>query len=137
MYQLLLIATLCQPADALQPENVKPGPHDWLIKNETIVSLHKEVNLHRARSGLPPVAIDTNMCLAAQRHAVYMSNYGFMHSGLPYMEIINQSHPNAQGAVYSWAASPPHNGIMLSNATSVGFGYALRGGYPYWVGVFR
>lgn len=138
------------PADALMPSNVTAesvqaekaeapveGPHDWLIKNETIVKLVELTNQHRARMGAGPVVLDTQMCLAAQRHATWMANGGgFQHSGLPYMEIIYQSVTTPESAIQGWVASPPHHGIMLSGSR-VGFGYMVRNGYPYWVGVFR
>jgi hypothetical protein len=115
----------------------KPGPHDWLIKNENIVRLVSRTNQHRAQMGLGPVVLDTQMCLDAQRHATWMASTGaFQHSSLPYMEIIFQGVGTPEGAVQGWIASPAHHGIMLSGSR-VGFGYQLRGGYPYWVGVFR
>jgi len=139
------------PVDALLPSNVQVetvraekvaaeaevGPHDWLIKHETILKLVELTNQHRARMGVGPVVLDTQMCLDAQRHAKWMSDFGgFQHSGLPYMEIIYQSVQTPEHAIQGWIASPPHHGIMLSG-TRVGFGYMIRNGYPYWVGVFR
>jgi uncharacterized protein YkwD len=140
-----------EPTDALTPSNGRvetvrvekiatkeeEGPHDWLIKHDTIVKLVELTNQHRARMGVGPVVIDTQMCLDAQRHATWMANYGgFQHSGLPYMEIIYQSVTSPENAIQGWIASPPHHGIMLSGSR-VGFGYMVRNGYPYWVGVFR
>ena len=113
------------------------GPHDWLVKHETILKLVELTNQHRGRMGLGPVVLDTQMCLDAQRHATWMSNFGgFQHSGLPYMEIIYQAVGTPEHAIQGWVASPAHHGIMLSG-TRVGFGYMNRNGYPYWVGVFR
>src|SRR5262249_51070602 len=78
-----------QPADALAPVNgpiatvraekvitEEAGPHDWLIKHETILKLVELTNQHRARMGVGPVVLDTQMCLDAQRHATWMANYG-------------------------------------------------------------
>jgi hypothetical protein len=114
------------------------GPHDWLIKHETILKLVELTNQHRARMGVGPVTLDTQMCLDAQRHANWMANGGgFQHSGLPYMEIIYQSVTTPESAIQGWIASPPHHGIMISGSTKVGYGYMVRNGYPYWVGVFR
>lgn len=141
-----------EPVDALNPHNAEvvevrtnkivveepAGPHDWLIKNESILRLLAATNQHRAQMGLAPVTLDTQMCLDAQRHAGWMAATGaFQHSGLPYMEIIFHGVQTPEAAVQGWIASPPHHGIMISGATQVGFGYQLRGGYPYWVGVFR
>ena len=139
------------PIDALTPTNGRVetirtlkvviheagGPHDWLIKHETILKLVELTNQHRGRMGIGPVVLDTQMCLDAQRHAKWMSDFGgFQHSGLPYMEIIYQSVTTPETAIQGWIASPPHHGIMLSG-TRVGFGYMVKNGYPYWVGVFR
>jgi|GEM_PF-985757 len=140
-----------QPADALLPVNgpietvraekiileEKPGPHDWLIKNENIVRLVTQANQHRAQMGLAPLELDTMMCLDAQQHANWMAATGaFQHSSLPYLEVIFHGVPTPEAAVQGWIASPAHHAHLLSG-TRVGFGYQLRGGYPYWVGVFR
>lgn len=143
---LVLVVTTAsfaqEVADATKPENVKvvpkAGPHDWLVKHKTIVRLVQLTNEHRVQMGVHPVVLDVEMCLAAQRHAKWMAEYGsFQHSGLPYMEIIYQSVQTPEHAIQGWVASPPHHGIMISTATRVGFGYSMRNGYPYWVGVFR
>ena len=140
-----------EAVDALVPSNgpietvragkaileAEEGPHDWLIKHKTIVKLVELTNQHRSRMGVGPVILDTQMCLDAQRHARWMADFGrFQHSGLPYMEIIYQSVRTPEDAIQGWVASPAHHGIMLSG-TRVGFGYRVRNGYPYWVGVFR
>jgi uncharacterized protein YkwD len=78
------------------------------------------------------------MCLAAQRHATWMSSTGvFQHSGLPYMEIMYTGALTPDAAIQGWVYSPAHFGILLSGASEVGFGYMNRGGATYWVGVFR
>jgi uncharacterized protein YkwD len=125
-----------RPADAVQPEN-PVGKHDWLVKNETIQALLAKTNAHRASMGIGPVRLDAEMSLAAQRHANWMAETGFyQHSGLPYMEIIFSGPTTVDAAIQGWIASPAHHSIMLSG-TQVGFGYMIRNGRPYWVGVFR
>ena len=139
------------PASALTPVNgpvvtvrtekliieETPGSHDWLVKNENILRLVAQTNQHRAQMGLGPVVLDTSMCLDAQRHASWMAASGaFQHSNLPYLEIIFHGVATPEAAIQGWIASPAHHGIMLSGSR-VGFGYQVRGGYPYWVGVFR
>ena len=75
--------------------------------------------------------------LAAQRHAEWMANSGYyMHSSLPYREIIFRGPRSSQAAIQGWIYSPAHHGIMLSGR-EVGFGYMKRNGNTYWVGVFR
>ena len=111
--------------------------HDWLVKHPTIQQLVTLANEHRARMGRPPVRINADMCLAAQRHATHMADTGwYRHSGLPWPEIIYSGPRSPQDAINGWINSPAHHGIMLSGA-EVGFGYMIRNGQPYWVGVFR
>lgn len=111
--------------------------HDWLTRHPTIVELVKLANEHRARMGRPPVTVNADLCLAAQRHAVNMADTGwYRHSGLPWPEIIYAGPRSPQDAINGWIYSPAHHGIMLSG-NEVGFGYMVRNGQPYWVGLFR
>lgn len=126
-------AFAAEPAPKASP----PGKHDWLLKHPTIVSLMAKTNIHRGQMGLGPVRLNREMCLAAQRHATWMADTGmYQHSGLPYAEIIFAGPSTPDAAVQGWVASPAHHGIMLSG-TEVGFGYMVRNGRPYWVGLFR
>jgi uncharacterized protein YkwD len=113
------------------------GPHDWLIKHPTIQRLFELHNQTRARVGLPPLTLNADMCLAAQRHANWMASYGtFAHSGLPYRENIAYNHSSPEHAVQSWTYSPGHYANLCSGS-QCGFGYQTRGGVGYWVAVFR
>ena len=125
-------------ADHDVPREVKhAGPHDWLIKHPTIERLLELHNQARARAGLAPLALNPDMCLAAQRHANWMASYGsFSHSGLPYRENIAYSQRSPEQAVQSWTYSPGHYANMCSGR-ECGFGYQTRGGVGYWVAVFR
>jgi hypothetical protein len=127
--------------DAARPENrsvVKPaGKHDWLLKHPTIQGLLSRTNSHRAMMGRGPVQLNAELSLAAQRHANWMAATGaYQHSGLPYREIIFAGPTSVEAAVQGWIASPAHHGILLSG-TEAGFGYMVRNGRPYWVGLFR
>lgn len=125
--------------DLMGDEAVTPeaGPNDWLIKHPTIVRLLDLHNETRARVGLAPLALDTNMCLAAQRHANWMASYGsFSHSGLPYRENIAYSQLTPEHAVQTWTYSPAHY-ANLTAGRLCGFGYQVRNGRTYWVAVFR
>lgn len=120
-----------------QEKEKAAGPHDWLIKHPTIQRLLDLHNQTRARAGLAPLALNADMCLAAQRHANWMASYGsFSHSGLPYRENIAYSQPSPEQAVQSWTYSPGHYANMCSGR-ECGFGYQVRGGVGYWVAVFR
>lgn len=124
------------PSPVIKP-SVAVGEHDWLIKHPTILQLLTLQNAERARHGLAPLQLNTQMCIAAHRHAVWMGDTGYyQHSGLPYREIIFRGPLTPDAAVNGWIASPAHHGIMLSGS-EVGLGYAIRNGQTYWVGVFR
>lgn len=112
-------------------------PNAWLTKHPTILKMMELQNHERARYGLGPLRMNTQMCLAAQKHAQWMARTGYyVHSGLPWPEIIHHGPKTPQGAVTGWIYSPAHHGIMLSGSEA-GFGYAVRNGYTYWVTVIQ
>jgi uncharacterized protein YkwD len=124
--------------EASESKKPKKTPHAWLTEHATIQRLLKYHNEERARYSLPPLKIDPKMCLAAQKHAVWMAETGYYtHSNLPWPEIIHHGPRSARGAVDGWIWSPSHHGIMLSGAKKVGFGYMVLHGQTYWVGVFQ
>lgn len=123
---------------ASESKKSKKSSHAWLTEHVTIQKLLKYHNEERARYNLPALKIDPKMCLAAQKHAVWMAETGYyMHSNLPWPEIIHHGPRSARSAVDGWIWSPSHHGIMLSGATRVGFGYMVLHGQTYWVGVFE
>lgn len=110
---------------------------DWLVKHPTIQRLLELHNQERARVGLPPSKLNSEMCLAAQRHAVWMAETGwFAHSGLPYRENIYMGVSTPEAATNGWIWSPAHHGNMLSG-TEVGFGYMVLNGRPCWCSVMQ
>lgn len=123
--------------DQALKEQTPEGPHDWLVKHPTILRLLELHNAERARYGMPALMLDTSMCLAAQRHAVWMASYGgFQHSGMGYRENIYHGVTTPEAAVQGWIYSPSHHSNLLSGYR-VGFGYTLINGRPYWVAVFQ
>lgn len=128
------------PEASDQPQQApakKSAKHDWLLKHPTILKLLKLQNEERARNGLPPLRLNAEMCLAAQQHAVWMAKTGYyMHSSLPWAEIIFNGPLTPEAAVNGWIWSPAHHSIMLSGSEA-GFGYMVIDGRTYWVGVFR
>lgn len=110
---------------------------DAYTSNPTIQRLHQLTNAHRARMGLPALALNPAMCAQAQQHANWMASTGSMtHSNMGYAEIIFMGPANADGAINGWIYSPSHHSIMLSGR-EVGFGYQNYNGRPSWVGIFR
>ncbi len=110
---------------------------DWLVKHPTIQKLLELHNQERARVGLSPSKLNPEMCLAAQRHAVWMAETGsFSHSGLPYRENIFMGVTTPEAATNGWIWSPAHHGNMLSG-TDVGFGYMVLNGRYCWCSVMQ
>lgn len=132
------VTTIPAPPLPEPAQNVRSaGSHDWITKHPTIERLASLTNSHRSRSGRAPVALNPELCVAAQRHATWMARTGiYRHSSLPYREIIFRGPTTADAAVRGWIYSPAHHGILLSGR-ECGFGYMKRNGVCYWVGVFR
>ncbi len=118
-------------------KTAKKKRYAWLVEHPVIQKLLKLHNEERARWGIEPLRLNPEMCLAAQQHAEWMAQTGYyQHSNLPWAEIIFMGPLTPEDAVSGWIASPPHYSVMLSG-TEAGFGYAVRDGVTYWVGVFR
>ena len=122
--------------DVAQKEK-KAGKNDWLIKHPTILKLLELNNQERARIGYPGCTLNAELCVAAQQHAEWMAETGYyMHSNLPWPEIIFSGPLTPEDATNGWIWSPAHYSIMVSGSEA-GFGYAVRDGYTYWVGLFQ
>ncbi len=131
-------ATVEKPAEKVEKATEKKAKNlDWLVKHPTIIKLLELQNQERARNGVLPSKLNPEMCLAAQRHAVWMAETGaFTHSGLPYRENIFWGVRTPEEAINGWIWSPGHHTNMLSG-TEVGFGYMIRDGRPYWCSVMQ
>jgi uncharacterized protein YkwD len=100
------------------------------------------VNSFRAAHGLAPVALETRLSAAAQRHAEAMAASGvFSHDGpdgtltermvrvgYAYMEVaenIGGGTPTAEETVDAWVQSPGHaRNLLLAPAHNAGVGHA-------------
>jgi hypothetical protein len=134
-----ITATVLTVSMGLSPEagltNGKASRNGWLTQHPTIVRMMELQNTERARYGLSPLTMNEKMCLAAQKHAEWMAETGYyMHSNLPWPEIIHAGPRTAQGAVNDWIWSPSHHGVMLTGQVA-GFGFAMNNGVGYWVTV--
>ena len=134
-----ITATVLTVSMGLSPEagltNGKASRTGWLTQNPTIVRMMELQNNERARCGLAPLQMNEKMSLAAQKHAEWMAETGYyMHSNLPWPEIIHAGPRTAQGAVNDWIWSPSHHGVMLTGQVA-GFGHAMNNGVGYWVTV--
>jgi|GEM_PF-555259 hypothetical protein len=134
-----ITATVLTVSMGLSPEAGltagKTSRNGWLTQHPTIVRMMELQNIERARYGLAPLKMNEKMCLAAQKHAEWMAETGYyMHSNLPWPEIIHAGPRTAEGAVNDWIWSPSHHAVMLTGQVA-GLGYAKNGGVGYWVTV--
>ncbi|MEO1997797.1 MAG: CAP domain-containing protein [Planctomycetaceae bacterium] len=104
----------------------------WLTDHAVIQRMLIATNRQRTRNALPHLRIDLKLSLAAQKHAVWMSRWGFQHSSYTWDECIHSGPTNPEACVRGWMWSPPHRSILMSGQR-VGFGYWLERGQTYWV----
>lgn len=109
---------------------------------DVVVATGKTINSVRARHNLPPVRLNIQMSIEAQRYANRMAyEHFFRHSGMPYGEIIAWGQSSPQVVVDDWYHSPGHRAIMLGNYRECGLGFAvgtLHGQRrTYWIATFR
>ena len=132
------LSVALEPDAALQWNSDPQAAQEWLTQHPTLLRMMELQNQERARYGLPPLKINAEMCMAAQRHAHWMASTGYyVHSNLPWPEIIHAGPVTPEGAVTGWIYSPSHHSVMLSGGTQAGFGYSIRNGTPYWVTVIQ
>jgi len=132
-----VVATGTRSAEMSERVDKNSQNLEWLVKHPTILRLLELHNQERARVGLAPSTLNPTMCLAAQKHAVWMAETGwFSHSGLPYRENIYMGVSTPEDATNGWIWSPAHHTNMLSG-TEVGFGYMILNGRPCWCSVMQ
>lgn len=133
-------ATVLTVSMALAPETSldagKLSANKKLTQHPTIRRMMELQNQERARYSLAPLKMDRKLCIAAQKHAEWMAETGYyMHSNLPWPEIIDAGPTTPEGAVNDWIWSQSHHGVMLSGNIA-GFGFAkASNGTGYWVTV--
>lgn len=133
----LLAALFFGPGADADLGRLEDDKHVWLTKHPTITRMQELENQERARWGLPPLKMNPELCLLAQKHAKWMADTGwYMHSSMGIPEIIHSGPMTPEDAVNGWIWSPAHHGIMLSG-TEAGFGYMVRNGQTYWVTLVR
>lgn len=133
-------ATVLTVSMGLTPESSfevgKLSENKLITQHPTIRKMMVLQNQERARYGLAPLKMNKKLCIAAQKHAEWMAETGYyVHSNLPWPEIIDAGPTTAEGAVNDWIWSRSHHGIMLSGDIA-GFGFAMAdNGSGYWVTV--
>lgn len=102
------------------------------------IELTAELNVQRARFGLPSVSTDVSLCGLCQAWANHMATTGiFAHSKSGGEHIIAKGQSSAREVIQDWLNSPGHRAYLLSRNTSVGWGVAAgRDGKMVWSGAF-
>ncbi len=99
--------------------------------------LHGAHSSARADKGFVDSKLVGSLCRDAQKHADWMARTGqFVHSGMPYWEVILTGPETAEEAIHSWMKSRDHRKILMSGG-EIGFGHAAVDGVTYWVGLVR
>lgn len=124
--------------------------------NNTVAQeLLRLVNAERQRVNAPPLVLNANLAIAAQRHSQDMATHRRMsHTGSDGStmqsrieatqynwstigENVAMGQPTAAAVITAWMNSPGHRRNILNPAfTELGVGYAQGGGRPYWTQVF-
>lgn len=139
-----------RPAVRLDPPKPPPAPAPSPVRQ--VVDL---VNAERAARGLPAMAIDSRLELAAQRHSQdqaamrRMSHTGSDGStfvqridrvGFPWRsaaENVAYGYATPSSVMAAWMNSPGHRQNILSSNTHIGVGLAYGSdGLPYWTQLF-
>ena len=133
----LLAAFLSGPGIDPEMSNSPEDKHGWLTKHPTILKMQDLENAERTRYSLPPLKMNAELCLLAQKHAEWMGDTGwYTHSNMGIPEIIHSGPPTVEDAVNGWIWSPAHHWVMLSGSEA-GYGYTVRNGVTYWVTLVR
>jgi len=96
-------------------------------------------NAARARSGLPPLAVDAGLMNGARSHARWMAGSRQLAHGRGVAENIGMGQTSAAEAVSSWMQSSGHRANMLDRGhTRIGVAVAYAAnGVAYWCQQFR
>lgn len=106
------------------------------IMSQGVVS---QTNAQRARNGLPPLVVDSQLMQSARSHAQWMASNRNLSHGHGVAENIAMGQPSAGEAVRSWMNSSGHRANLLgSGYTRIGVAVAYSSnGTPYWCQQFR
>ena len=102
-------------------------------------SVISQTNAARARHGLPPLAVDSQLMNSARNQAQWMASNRNLSHGHGVAENIAMGQASASEAVRSWMNSSGHRANMLgSGYTRIGVAVAYSSnGTPYWCQQFR
>jgi uncharacterized protein YkwD len=96
-----------------QEASATSGPKLFEVEKQII----DQTNAQRAKYGLPPLVIDTNLEKTARVHTVWMTNnHALQHSNQNVGENIAMGQRTTGEAVSDWMASPGHRANILNNS---------------------
>ena len=103
------------------------------------MSVISQANAQRARHGLPPLSVDSQLMSSASRHAQWMASNRNLSHGHGVAENIAMGQGSAGEAMRSWMNSSGHRANILgSGYTRIGVAVAYSSnGTPYWCQQFR
>lgn len=103
------------------------------------MSVISQTNAQRARHGLSPLAVDSQLMSSASRHAQWMASNRNLSHGHGVAENIAMGQGSAGEAMRSWMNSSGHRANILgSGYTRIGVAVAYTSnGTPYWCQQFR
>jgi len=142
-----LVALVCSGATALCREPAMPSKSSLINEaasagtslSQIESAVIAKTNAARARSGLPPLAADSQLMSGARTHARWMAQNRNLSHGSGVAENIGMGQTSASEAVTSWMQSSGHRANILDGGhTRIGVAMAhSANGTAYWCQQFR
>lgn len=126
------------PLDAREP-TIIVAERPVIETESPEMAVISQTNAQRARYGLPPLAVDSQLMGSASRHAQWMASNRNLAHGHGVAENIAMGQGSAGEAMRSWMNSSGHRANILgSGYTRIGVAVAYSSnGTPYWCQQFR
>jgi uncharacterized protein YkwD len=133
-----LASLVTGPLDAREP-TIVVAERPVIETESPEMSVISQTNAQRARHGLAPLAVDSQLMSSAGRHAQWMASNRNLSHGHGVAENIAMGQGSAGEAMRSWMNSSGHRANILgSGYTRIGVAVAYSSnGTPYWCQQFR
>jgi len=133
-----LASLVTGPLDAREP-SIVIAERPVIETSSPEMSVISQTNAQRARHGMAPLAVDSQLMSSASRHAQWMASNRNLSHGHGVAENLAMGQPSAGEAVRSWMNSSGHRANILgSGYTRIGVAVAYSSnGTPYWCQQFR
>jgi uncharacterized protein YkwD len=122
----------------------KAEPEEKLVDGVKLRAIEAHVvsytNQERARYGLPPLQVDSDLMDTAREHAAWMTrNRSMVHTSQPVAENIAMGQPDSSDVVQAWMNSPGHRAnILNSGHRHIGVAaFRTASGTIFWCQQFR